>query len=154
MVFFTRELYEGVQDGSGWSRRATREWDRRGEVYDRDLTVIAPFLPATVRQFSENWLHDADVRGASFRSGELVLVLDTAAALEQYRGPRPLRLTFRGVNGRVRTARLLNQTWLYQETHLRTSGRFSLHVLFDEEESEVEASELQITRDRRTAETR
>lgn len=148
MVFFTRELYEGVQDSSGWSRRATREWDRRSEVYDRYLEVISPFLPTTVRQFSTNWLHDAEVRSASFRSGELVLVLDTSAALGQYRGPRPLRLTFCGVHGRVRTARLLNQTWLYQETHLRSNGRFSLHVLFDTEELEFEANELLITRDR------
>lgn len=151
MVFFTRELYAGTQDSSGWSRRACREWDRRRDAYARYLDVIGPYLPEPVRRLTADGPHDGVVRAASFRSGELTLLLDTSGALGMFRGRRPLRLTLRGVAGRVRTTRLLGQWWLYQEAHLRSNDRFSLHVLFDNEELEVEADELQIRREQPSA---
>ena len=153
MVFFTRELYAGAQDNSGWARRATREWNRRRDTYTRYLELISPFLPAAVQRIGADGPHDGVVRSASFRAGELVLLLDTSGALGQFRGPRSLRLTFRGVTGRVRTANLVGRWWLYQEAHLRSNGRFSLHVLFDEAELEVEAEALLIARERGRAQT-
>ncbi|AWM38788.1 hypothetical protein GobsT_30100 [Gemmata obscuriglobus] len=147
MVFFTRDLYTGTQDNSGRSRRAGREWDRRYEAYSRYLDVIGPYLPRPVRQLAADGPHDAVVRAASFGTGELTLRLDTSGALGSFRGRRPLRLTFRGVPGRVRTRHLLGQWWLYQEAHLRSNGRFSIHVLFDEDELEIEADEVLIARE-------
>jgi hypothetical protein len=145
MIFFTRELYLGYQPNSGWERRALREWDRAQEEYTRYLEVIAPRLPSSVRQLCSEGLHDGVVQRASHRAGELVLLLDMSGALGRFRG-RGVRLTFRGVPGRVRTSRLAGQWWLYEEAHLRSRGRFALHVLFDTEELEIEADELVIER--------
>jgi hypothetical protein len=109
------------------------------------LEVISPRLPATVRQLCREGLHDGIIRRVSHRSGELVLVLDMSGALGLFRG-RSVRLTFRGVAGRMRTSHLADQWWLYQEAHLRPRGRFELHVLFDTEELAIEADELVIER--------
>jgi hypothetical protein len=146
MVFFTRELYLGGQPNSGWERRAEREWNRAADDYARYLEVIAPWLPATVWRLCREGLHDGVIRSASHRSGELVLVVDTANALSGFRGRRPVKLTFRGVRGRVRTSHLPGRWWLYDEAHLRSGGRFSLHVLFDRGELEIDADELLIER--------
>ena len=145
MIFFTRELQNGIQDNSGWARRAMNEWRRAEEMYTRYLEVISPRLPATVRQLCREGLHDGVIRRASHRSGELVLLLDMSGALGLFRG-RPIRLTFRGVPGRMRTSHLAGQWWLCEEAHLRPRGRFGLHVLFDTEELEIEADELVIER--------
>jgi hypothetical protein len=146
MVFFTRELYAGSQPGSGWERRAQREWDRARDIYERYFEVIAPLLPAPVRRICADGPHDGVVTSASHRDGKLVLVLDTSHALGGFRSRRPIRLTFRGVPGRLRTSRLVGRWWLYQEAHLRPGGRFSLQVLFETEELEIDAAELIIGR--------
>ena len=122
-----------------------REWHRASDDYTRYLEVISPRLPASVRRLCENGLHDGVIRSASHKSGELVLIVDTANALSRYRG-RPVRLTFRGVPGRIRTSRLAGQWWLYEEAHLRSGGRFSLHVFLDTNELEIDAEELVIRR--------
>jgi hypothetical protein len=145
MVFFTRELYRGTQPDSGWERRATRAWNRAAYDYARYLEVISPRLPESVRRLGREGLHDAVIRSAAYRAGELVLVIDAAHALSGFRG-RPVRLTFRGVPGRVRTPHLPGRWWLYEEAHLRPGGRFGLHVLFDRDELEIDASELLIAR--------
>jgi hypothetical protein len=146
MIFFTRELYQGVQPNSGWERRATREWHRAADDYQRYYEVISPRLPATVRRLCGDGLHDSVVRSASHRAGELILVLDLANALSGFRG-RVVQLTFRGVPGRIRTSHLVGQWWLYEEAHLRPVGRFSLHVLFDKDELEIDAEELLLGRE-------
>jgi hypothetical protein len=146
MIFFTRELYQGYQPGSGWERRATREWNRASDDYRRYFEVISPRLPASVRRLCNSGPHDGVIRSASHRGGELVLVLDVSGALGQFQSRRPLRLTFRGVPGRIRTSHLAGQWWLYQEAHLRPAARFSLHVLFDTHELEIDADELVIGR--------
>jgi hypothetical protein len=92
-----------------------------------------------------NGLHDGVILSAARKSGELVLVVNTTNALSRFRG-RPLRVTFRGVSGRVRTSHLAGQWWLYEEVHLRSGGRFSLHVLLDTDELEIDADELVLRR--------
>jgi hypothetical protein len=133
MVFFTRELYLGVQPKSGWERRAEREWCRRADIF-------SPMLPAPVRRLCKHGLHDGVVREAAFKGGELVLVVDATNALSGFRGQ--VRLTFRGVRGRPAVSKLTDQWWLYQEAHLTSRARFSLHVLLDTSELEIEANEL------------
>jgi Protein of unknown function (DUF4085) len=143
MVFFTRELFLGIQPNSGWERRAEREWNRRADIYAQYRQVIAPLLPATVRRFCKQGLHDGVVREASLKNGELALVVDATNALSIFRGRR-VRLIFRGLRGRPAAGKLVGQWWLYEEAHLCSRARFSFHILFDRSELEVEADELAI----------
>ncbi len=145
MIFVTRQIYEGIQPDSGWERRAERQWERRSEIYRRYYEVIAPLLPATVRRLCGHGLHDAVVESASQTGGTLSLTVDATNALGGYRGRR-LRLTFSGVRGRIPTRALRRQWWLYDEAHLSSGARFSLHVMFDKSDVEIEADELEIER--------
>ncbi len=80
MVFFTRELYLGIQPKSGWERRAEREWYRRDDIYTKYYEVISPMLPASVRRLCKQGLHDGVVREATFGGGELVVLVDATNA--------------------------------------------------------------------------
>jgi hypothetical protein len=150
MVFFTRELYEGIQPESGWEHRAMRQWDRLDKIYARYAEVVGPLLPSPVRRLCREGLHDGIVREAAASGGELTLVVDTTGAPGRFRG-RGVRLTFRGVRGRPAVSRLPGGWWLYEEGHLTPRARFSLQVLFDRSELEVEADDLIIERLPRSA---
>jgi hypothetical protein len=143
MVFFTRELYLGIQPTSGWERRAEREWYRRSDIYSKYREVIGPLLPASVRRLCKQGVHDGVVCEAAFNDGELVILVDATNALSGFRG-RHVRLTFEGVRGRPAISKLVGQWWLYEEAHLSSRARFSLQVLFDSSDLEVEANELKI----------
>lgn len=145
MIFVTRELYSGVQPGSGWERKAEREWKRRMAMYVRYYDVISPLLPTSLRQLCRHGLHDAVVQSAAMDANQLTIYLDATNALSGYRGHR-LRLRFLGVRKRVPTRSLQRQWWLYSEAHLTSRARFSLHVMFDRTDLEVEADELKIDR--------
>jgi hypothetical protein len=143
MIFYTRELFEGIQPNSGWERRAIREWDRRAAIHARYADVIAPLLPAAVVRLCDQGLHDGVVLAASRRDHELEMVIDTTNALTGFRGSA-VRLTFRGVRGRPSVARLPGEWWLYEEAHLSARARFNLQILFNKAELEIEADELSI----------
>jgi len=143
MIFFTRELYLGYQPGSGWERRAEREWGRRRELYEWYADVVEPMLPAGMRRLCREGLHDAIVLAASREGDRVTVIVDTSGASTRFRG-RPVRLTFDGVRGRPAVARLVNQWWLYEEAHLSPRARFNLQVLFHESEWEVEADDLTV----------
>ena len=139
--FFTRQLQDGVQDDSGWTRRAGREWKRRAEIYRRYVATIAPMIPQAVLRLCRETLHDAVVESVEQTSGILTLVMDARGALGGFRGQR-VRLQFTGVRGKINTRGLVGRWWLYQEPHLCSRARFSLHVLFDRGEIEIEADNL------------
>jgi hypothetical protein len=144
MIFFTRELYQGVQPKSGWQRRAKREWHRRLKACIQYEEVIRPLLPSSVVQFLRKSLHDAEVESVSQRSGKFILILDARpCASGSYRGHR-VRITFGGVRRRVRARGLVGQWLLYREAHLCSRAKFSMHLLFTESELEIEADELSI----------
>jgi len=143
MIFFTRELFEGTQPHSGWVRRAMRETERRGKIYARYFDVIAPLLPPAVVRLCKAGLHDGVIQQASLKDHELVLVVDTANALSEFRGSL-VTLTFRGVRGHRAVAKLVGEWWLYQEAHLSSNAPFSLHVMFNKVDLEIEAEELLI----------
>lgn len=143
MVFFTRQLQDGVQDDSGWTRRAGREWKRRAEIYRRYVAVIRPMLPTSVVRLCSETCHDAVVESTQQHSGNLTFILDARGALGGFRGHR-VQLKFKGVRRRVATRGLVGRFWLYEEPHLSSRAHFSLHVLFDRGEMEVEADELLI----------
>lgn len=143
MIFITRQLFEGIQPNSGWERRAERQWDQRYEIYRRYYDVIAPLLPARVRRLCSQSPHDAVVESVSQSEGRLTIVLDATYALGRYRGRR-VTLTFSGVRKRIPVRGLCRQWWLYEEAHLSSRARFSLHVMFDKSDVEIEADELEI----------
>ena len=146
MIFFTRQLYRGVQPKSGWEPRAQREWRRRLKVCIRYETVIRLLLPSSVAQFLRKSLHDAAVESVTQRSRNLALVLDARpCASGSYRGYR-VRLTFSGVRRRIRTRGLVGQWLLYREVHLCSRAKFSLHLLLTKSELEIDADELSIER--------
>lgn len=45
-----------------------------------------------------------------------------------------------------RPGRLRGQWWLYDEAHLSSHSRFSLHVMFDKSDVEIDADALEIER--------
>ena len=143
MIFFTRQLQDGVQDDSGWTRKACREWKRRAEICRRYVAVITPMLPASVVRLCRETLHDAVVESVHQTSDTLTLVMDARSALGGFRGRR-VRLIFSGVKRRVPTRGLVGRWWLYEEPHLCGRACFSLHVLFHKGELEIEADELSI----------
>src|SRR6516165_8862945 len=143
MVFLTRKLFLACQPNSGWERRANREWKRRVEIYCRYEKVITPLLPALVRQLCEKGLHDGVVKKAKFKDRDLRLVVDAANALGDFHGST-VQLTFHKIRRRVPISNLVGQWWLYHEAHLSSKARFSLHVLFDLSELEIEANDLTI----------
>jgi len=143
MIFFTRELYLGVQPKSGWERKARNEWQRRRDIYHRYYNAIAPMLPAAVRRLCKQTLHDGVIREARLTKQELSILVDATNALGGFRG-RQVRLTFRGVKQKPMIAKLAGRWWLYEEAHLSRRAKFNFQVLFDREELEIEADELRI----------
>jgi hypothetical protein len=143
MIFFTRELFEGTQPHSGWERRAMRETERRGKIYAKYFDAISPLLPPAVVRLCKTGLHDGVIQDASFKDHELVLVVDTTNALSEFRGSL-VRLTFRGMRGRPSVSKLVGEWWLYEEAHLSSNAPFSLHVMFNKVDLEIEAEKLVI----------
>jgi hypothetical protein len=140
MIFFSRNLFEELQ--SDW-QRASRRWKRYERIYANHLAAIAPLLPTSVKLLCRNSLHDAEVVTTQQKAGVLTLVMDTSNASSRFRG-HCVHLCFHGVKKHVPLHGLAGQTWLYQEAHLCSRSRFSLHVLFDKSDREIEADELLI----------
>ena len=141
MIFFTRELYDGIQVNSGWERQAERLWYKRLEIYKKYLALISPMLPPSARRFSKVSLHDGTVFNSSAKKRTIKVWLDGRGLL----GPSPHRnylVTFSGLTrlrGRVPQK---NWWWLYDEIHLCSTAPFSIHVFFDKEEIEIDAAEI------------
>jgi hypothetical protein len=143
MIFFTRQLYEGMQPKSGWERRALREWLRRSELFRRYIAVIAPLLPSPVVRLCNKTLHDAVIESVEQSKGSLTFLMDARRALGGFAGRR-IRLSFAGVRRPIRIRGLVGHWWLYEEAHLCSRAKFALHVMFDNTEIEIEADELRI----------
>ncbi len=140
MIFFTRDLHQRLQ--SDW-QKASREWKRYAQLYGNYLEAIAPLLPASVKQLYRHSLHDAAVVTAHQEARDLTLVLDTSNALSRFRG-HCVHLCFRGVKKHVPLRGLAGQWWLCDEAHLCSHSRFSLHVMLDKSDLEIEADDLVI----------
>lgn len=143
MIFFTRALQDGVQDDSGWTRRAGRTWDRNWQIYKTCFDAISPLLPHSVVRLCQETLHDAIIESVAQQSGTLTLVMDASGALGGFRGRR-VQLHFTGVRRRISTRGLIGEWWLYEEAHLSSRAPFALHVLLHAHEFEIEADALDI----------
>jgi hypothetical protein len=142
MIFFTRQLYQGIQPKSGWERRADREWVRRLEAYCRYEDVIKPYLPSRVAQFLRKSFHDAVVESVKQSSNNVILNLDARpCATGSCHGHR-VRLSFKHIHRPIKTSGLVGQWWLHDEVHLCSRAKFSLHVLFTKSELEIDADDL------------
>lgn len=143
MIFFTRTLLDGIQDASGWSRRAERTWHRNRTIYKTCFDAISPLLPRAVVRLCRETLHDAVIESVTQQSGTLTFILDARGALGGFRGRR-VQLIFTGVRRRIPTRGLVGEWWLYEEAHLSSHAPFSLHVLLNTHEFELEADTLDI----------
>jgi hypothetical protein len=145
MIFFTRALQDGIQEESGWTRRACRTFARNLKIYNAYRETITPLLPRSIVQFCRHSLHDARIESMSQGSGTLTLVMDCRGTFAgRYRGHRRVQLTFLGVRRCLSTRALVGEWWLYDEVHLSSRAAFSLHVLFSSKEIEFEADDLAV----------
>jgi hypothetical protein len=143
MIFFTRTLQDGIQDDSGWSRRAERTWHRNRQIYKTCFDAISPLLPRSVVRLCRETLHDAIIESVSQESGTLMFTLDARGALGGFRGRR-VQLSFTGVRRRIPTRGLVGEWWLYEEAHLSSHAPFAFQVLLHAHEFELEADDLDI----------
>ena len=102
-------------------------------------------IPPAVLRLCRETTHDAVVESVKQTSGTLTMIMDARGALGGFRGHR-VRLHFTGVRGKIKTRGFVGRWWLYQEPHLCGRARFSLHVLLDRGEIEIEADNLSIRR--------
>src|SRR3954465_15060412 len=143
MIFFTRALYDGYQEESGWTRTATAKTNRNAKLYQKYFRLIRPFLAESAIEFSKVSFHDSEVVAWKCRGGKLELVLDTFGACI----PLPRRyahITFQGVRQCPSPIPRKKEWWLYSEFHLGSRSNFCLHVMFTETDVKIAADEIAV----------
>ncbi len=144
MKYFTRELYESIQPGSGVpEEEADRQWQERSQAYQRHLDAIRARLPAGMQLLAENSLHDGVVLGVKqLPDGRLRLETD---ATQNPWGPRGVfTLTFSGVREVEGLETIVGDWWLYEEAHLHPRAAFDFRVLFSQSQFRVVAEEVEL----------
>jgi hypothetical protein len=142
MIFFTRELYKGYQEKSGWTRTATTKANRNFKLYQKYFRLIRPFLPDSAIRFSTLGFHDSELVAWRYRGGKLQIVLDTSGVF----APLPARyahVTFQGARQRPHHPRK-KEWWLYSEFHLGSRSNFRLHVMFTATDVVIAADEVRL----------
>src|SRR5690349_10408619 len=117
MIFFTRELHQGVQVDSGWERRAERISRERRCIYQKYSALISPLLPTSARRFSKMSLHDGGILRATANKRTIKFWLDGRGLV----GLSPhynYLVTFSGVTGFRGSCPSKGWWWLYDEVHL------------------------------------
>jgi len=144
MISFTRELHEGYQDDSGWTRSATMKYSRNFKLYRKYFRLIRPFLPSSAIQFSKLGFHDSEVVARDWKNQKLLFILDTAGAIFPL-ARRYAHITFTGV--RVCPVRLprKKEWWHSDEFHLGSRSKFCLHVMFTNTDLEIPADAIRLT---------
>jgi hypothetical protein len=143
MIFFTRELHEGYQDDSGWTRLAAMQYGRNFKLYKRYFRLIQPFLPASAIRFSTFGFHDCEIIERGWREQKLHVILDTAGAIM----PLPKRyahITFTGVRRCPARLPRKKEWWHSDEFHLGSRSKFCLHVMFTKTDVEIPADEIRL----------
>ena len=143
MIFFTRELHEGYQDDSGWTRLAAVKYSRNFKLYKKYFRIIRPFLPSSAIRFSKFGFHDCEVIWRDWREQKLHLILDTAGAIM----PLPRRyahITIIGVRRCPARLPRKKEWWHSDEFHLGSRSKFCLHVMFTKTDVEIPADEIRL----------
>lgn len=143
MIFFTRELYDGSQDESGWTRTACSKIQRNSKLYKKYFRVIRPFLPPSAIRFEEFSFHDAQIVKRGCRDQKLFLVLDTAGTFFVF-PKRYAHITFTDVRRCPSPLPEKKDWWIWDEFHLGGRSKFSLHVMFTKSEIEIPANEIKL----------
>ena len=134
MLFFTRELYDGCQDGSGWTQTARSKIERNCKLYKKYFRLIRTFLPRSAIRFDEFSFHDAQIVERSWRNQKLSLILDTARAFHAFPN-HYAHITFTGVRSCPSPLPQKGDWWIWDEFHLGSRAKFSLHIMFTKSES-------------------
>jgi len=143
MLFFTRELYDGSQEESGWMRTSRSKVERNCKLYKKYFRLIRPFLPYSTVAFDKFSFHDAQIVARSWRDQKLCLTLDTAGAFHAF-PKRYAHITFTGVRHSPSPLPRNKDWWIWDEFHLGSRTKFSLHVMFTETEIEIPAEEIRL----------
>ena len=143
MIFFTRELHEGYQDDSGWTRRATIKYGRNFELYKKYFRLVRPFLPLSAIRFSEFDFHDCEIVECYWRARKFYMVLDTAGALDPF-PKRYAHITFTSVHRCPSPLPRKREWWHSSEFHLGSRSKFCLHLMFTQTDLEIPADEIRL----------
>jgi hypothetical protein len=143
MLFFTRELYDGSQDGSGWTRVARFKIERICKLYKRYFRLIRPSLSLSAVAFDKFSFHDSQIVERRWRDQKLCLILDTAGAFHAF-PKRHAHITFTGVRHPPSPLPQKKDWWIWDELHLGSRTKFSLHVMFTETEIEIPADNVSV----------
>jgi hypothetical protein len=141
MRFFTRQLYESLQQPPYPPDDAERGWCETVEAYQAELRVIKPRLPPAVQAFADVTLHDGVVKSAERPTPDCVQLRVDAS--NNPWGPRGLFcVTFGGIREVEGLPAVVGDDWLYEEVHLHPGGRFEYCVLLWRSEFRVVADEV------------
>ena len=143
MIFFTRELHEGYQDRSGWTRTASIKYERNFKLYKSYFRLIRPFLPKSAIRFSKFGFHDCEIVNRHWRQGSLFFVLDTAGGMTSF-PKRYAHLTFTGVQRSPARLPRKKEWWHSDEFHLGSRTKFCLHIMFTSTDIEIPADEIRL----------
>jgi hypothetical protein len=143
MLFFTRELYDGCQDESGWTRTARSKIEHNCKLYKRYFRLIRPFLPPSAVAFDKFGFHDAQIVERNWRDQKLILILDTARTFFIF-PKRYAHITFTGVRHSPSPLPKKKDWWIWDEFHLGSRTKFSLHVMFTKTEIQIPADDIRL----------
>jgi len=143
MIFYTRELHEGVQDSSGWTRKATIKFHRNIKLYREYFRLIAPYLPKSALQFATFNFHDAELIKVRLEKDRLSFILDTAGCFKAF-PDRYAYITFSGVHKLPKPLPKKNEWWVYDEFHLAGRNKFCFHLMFTETDIQISADEISL----------
>nr|CAA9254943.1 hypothetical protein AVDCRST_MAG63-2221 [uncultured Armatimonadetes bacterium] len=143
MKFFTRELYQSLQPGSGVPyHTANRRWKAASAANQEHQAAIRPRLPESMRAFAETTLHDGRIEQADWPAPEEVRLLIDGSDCPWGPAGR-FELVFRGVKSVEGLGDLAGDWWLYEEVDLHPEAAFEFRVLLSESEFRVAADDVE-----------
>ena len=142
MKFFTRELFNAQQGNPDLPEviAAGKEWDTAREGYHKHLDSILPRLPSSMRDFCDTTLHDGVVRAVERNGDSFRIEIDACGC---WGASGPVELVFRGVVSAAGIEEAIGDYWLYEEVHLSDNAGFEYHVLLEDTEMLIVASEIE-----------
>ena len=135
MKYFTREIYEQLQPGSGVPPEvASANWNTAVMAYRSAEDTIKARFPRGMQRLSENSLHDATIQRAETTPGG-------EAVIEAAQSPWYTTLTFRGAQIVEGINDIVGEIWLHEEAHLHAQAGFDFRVLLRKSEFRIIADE-------------
>ena len=154
MRFFTRKLYDGLQEHLKLTdheesersfKTAGAAWDLARRQCEDYLLDVRATLPSDILALVESEFHDAVVVSATFVGQILEIVLDTTSAPWSHIKPR-VRLRFAGVTGVTGMDGIAGEWLLYDELFVG-DAYYEYSVLLSRVEMSVRFRNVAIYRD-------